>query len=125
MFRKVEFPPLTMDQDRKMLADGLSNAGVDMSKSGEWLNPLYVVLQEHIVSGCAGDESVSGSNATIDYFRVGPAVITDEDQLPDDVFRESGGFVVAMQDIWGSRNWLFPHINGAPKIDDNNSVISF
>lgn len=124
MFRKIEFPPMTMAQDRDMLRDGLTNAGVDMGKSGEWLDPLYKVLQEHIVSGCKGDKSIPDGSPTIQYFRVGPAVITDPNQLPEDVFKETGGFIVAMQDIWGSRNWIFPHITSAPKIDDNNDTIS-
>ncbi len=123
MFRKIEFPPMTMDQDRRMLSEGLSNAGVDMSKSGEWLDPLYKVLQEHIVSGCRGDTSISVASPTIQYFRVGPAVLTG-DQLPGDVFDETNGFIVAMQDIWGSRNWIFPHVDGVPKIDDDNDVMT-
>lgn len=114
---------MTMAQDREMLREGLVNAGVDMSKSDEWLNPLYDVLQEHIIEGCKGDKSVSDSSATIDYFRVGPAVITEPDQLPGDVFDETGGFIVAMQDIWSSRNWIFPHVDGVKQIDDSNNVM--
>lgn len=115
---------MTMDQDREMLREGLFNAGVDMSKAGEWLNPLYSQLQEHIVSCCRGDMSLSDASPTVQYFRVGPAVVTDRDQLPADVFDETNGFIVAMQDVWGSRNWIFPHVDGVPKIDDNNDVMT-
>ena len=93
-----------------------------MVNSNEWFPAFYEDLQKHILSLCRGDRNTSDDLPSKEYLTVGAAVVTDG-SLPKDILDESGGFVIAVQDLWRARDWIFKMATRPPVLDDENDSI--